>query len=179
VSHERGPALISWARASIAQALGGPRATRPDAPWAVETGGTFVTLRWRKTNDLHGCIGNLGGERTLIDDVAANAVAAATRDPRSTRALALVDLVELGIEVSLLTPLERIADLDAIEAGVHGVVLAWQGRRATFLPVMWETFADKASFVAQLVRKAGIPNSIDRGELELWRYMAERFEEAD
>jgi AmmeMemoRadiSam system protein A len=171
--------LISWARASIAQALGGPHATPPDAAWAGQIGGTFVTLRWRKNHDLHGCIGNLGGDRTIADDVASNAVAAATRDPRSTRPLALSDLGELGIEVSLLTPLERVPDLDAIEPGVHGVVLAWHGRRATFLPVMWETFSDKVTFVDQLVRKAGIPRGVDRRELELWRYTAERFEEPD
>ncbi|HEY3806460.1 MAG TPA: AmmeMemoRadiSam system protein A [Kofleriaceae bacterium] len=179
MSQDRGPALISWARASIAQALGGPRAQPPDAPWAGQIGGTFVTLRWRRNHDLHGCIGNLGGDRTIVDDVASNAVAAATRDPRSTRALALTDLGQLGIEVSLLTPLERVPDLEAIEPGVHGVVLAWHGRRATFLPVMWETFPDKATFVDQLVRKAGIPKGVDPGDLELWRYMAERFEEPD
>jgi AmmeMemoRadiSam system protein A len=173
----RGPELIAWARAAIAQALGGPPAMRPDASWADERAGTFVTLRWRKGGDLHGCIGNLSGDRTLLDDVAANAVAAATRDPRSSEPIALGDLGKLDVEVSVLTPLEPIADLDAVEPGVHGLVLAWQGRRATFLPIMWETFPDKATFVAQLEHKAGIPRGTDRRELQLWRYTAERFEE--
>ena len=76
-----------------------------------------------------------------------------------------------------LAPLEEIPDLHAIRPGVDGVVLAWQGRRATFLPIMWQTFPDKAVFVAQLERKAGIPRGIERGEWQLWRYTAERFEE--
>jgi AmmeMemoRadiSam system protein A len=173
----RGPELIAWARASIAQALGGPRATAPEAGWVAERGSTFVTLRWRKDGDLHGCIGNLGGDRKLLDDVASNAVAAATRDPRSSEPLELGDLAELDVEVSVLTPLEPIPDLDALEPGVHGLVLAWKGQRATFLPIMWETFPDKPTFVAQLERKAGIPRGIDRRELQLWRYTAERFEE--
>ncbi len=174
---KRGPELIAWARASIAQALGGPPATPPDAGWTTELGGTFVTLRWRKGGDLHGCIGNLSSERKLLDDVASNAVAAATRDPRSSEPIKLGDLAKLDVEVSVLTPLEAIPDLDAVEPGVHGLVLAWRGQRATFLPVMWETFPDKATFVAQLERKAGIPRGTDRRELQLWRYTAERFEE--
>jgi len=172
---ERGPALVRWARATVAQALGGPPATPPDAPWGREHRGTFVTLRW-KDGDLQGCMGNLDGDRALVDDVAANAIAAATRDPRS-EPIALADLPELAIEVSILTALEPIPDVAAIRPGVDGVVLAWRGRRATFLPVMWETFPDTATFVAQLEHKAGIPRGRDPRELHLWRYGAERFEE--
>jgi hypothetical protein len=171
---DRGPALVAWARASIAHALGGPPATAPDEPWAREHRGTFVTLRW-KDGDLQGCIGNLGGDRTLVDDVAANAIAAATRDPRS-EPIALGDLPKLDVEVSVLTPLEPVASVDAIERG-DGVVIAWSGHRATFLPIMWDTFPDKATFLAQLERKAGIPARVDPDELEVWRYTAERYED--
>lgn len=173
----RGPALVAWARASIAQALGGPHATPPDAAWGREHRGTFVTLRWRAGGELQGCIGNLGGDRTIVDDVAANAVAAATADPRS-EPIALQDLPELAVEVSILSPLEPIAGLDAIQPGVDGIVLAWRGRRATFLPIMWRTFPDRRRFVAELERKGGIPRDADPRELQVWRYGAERFEEA-
>jgi AmmeMemoRadiSam system protein A len=169
---EHGAVLIAWARASIAQALGGPHAKPPDDAWLCEHRGTFVTLRW-KHGDLQGCIGNLGGDRKLVDDVASNAVAAATRDPRS-EPIALADLPRLDIEVSVLTPLEPIDGIAAIQPG-DGVVIEWHGHRATFLPIMWETFPDKATFVAQLARKAGIPTSV-QGEIAVWRYTAERFE---
>ncbi len=170
---EHGAVLIAWARASIAQALGGPHATPPDDAWLGEHRGTFVTLRWKTDGDLQGCIGNLGGDRKLVDDVASNAVAAATRDPRS-EPIALADLAQLDIEVSVLTPLEAIEGIAAIEPG-DGVVIEWNGRRATFLPIMWEMFPDKATFVAQLARKAGIPASAQH-EVLAWRYTAERFE---
>ena len=170
---EHGTVLIEWARASIAQALGGPHATPPDASWLAERRGTFVTLRWKRDGDLQGCIGNLGGDRRLVDDVASNAIAAATRDPRR-EPIELRDLADLDIEVSVLTPLELIGGIDEIRPG-DGVVIEWRDRRATFLPIMWETFRDKATFVAQLERKAGIPPSVEP-ELTVWRYAAERFE---
>lgn len=173
MTEQHGAVLVAWARASIAQALGGPRAEPPADAWLADKRGTFVTLRWKRDGDLQGCIGNLGGDRKLLDDVASNAIAAATRDPRS-EPIALTDLADLDIEVSVLTPLEQIAGIAAIEPG-DGVVLEWRGHRATFLPIMWETFPDKAAFVAQLERKAGIPASAER-EVNVWRYTAERFE---
>jgi AmmeMemoRadiSam system protein A len=173
MTSEHGAVLIAWARAAIAQALGGPHATPPDAAWLREHRGTFVTLRWKHDGDLQGCIGNLSAERDLVDDVASNAVAAATRDPRS-EPIVLADLPELHVEVSVLTPLEPIDGIAAIQPG-DGVVLEWHGHRATFLPIMWETFPDKATFVAQLAHKAGIPASVEP-EVHVWRYAAERFE---
>jgi AmmeMemoRadiSam system protein A len=169
---EHGAVLIAWARAAIAQALGGPHATPPDDAWARERRGTFVTLRWKHDGDLQGCIGNLGGDRELVDDVASNAIAAATRDPRS-EPIALADLPKLHVEVSVLTPLEPIDGIAAIQPG-DGIVIEWRGRRATFLPIMWETFPDKAAFVAQLLRKAGIAAGAQA--IQVWRYGAERFE---
>ncbi|HEY1552306.1 MAG TPA: AmmeMemoRadiSam system protein A [Kofleriaceae bacterium] len=170
---EHGAVLIAWARASIAQALGGPHATPPDDAWLREHRGTFVTLRWKHDGDLQGCIGNLGGDRELVADIASNAVAAATRDPRS-EPIALADLAELDVEVSVLTPLELIDGIAAIQPG-DGVVIEWHGRRATFLPIMWETFPDKPTFVGQLLRKAGIARSVEP-DIQVWRYTAERFE---
>ena len=41
--------------------------------------------------------------------------------------------------------------------GVDGVVLSACGRRATFLPQVWEQLPDPADFLARLRRKAGLP----------------------
>ena len=68
----RGETLVQWARARIRQALGGPIAIAPEAPWASEIVATFVTLRWRD-GELQGCIGTLEPEREILADVAHNA----------------------------------------------------------------------------------------------------------
>jgi len=168
---ERGRALVKFARARVRQELGGPIAVPPDAPWSQEPCGTFVTLRWRD-GDLQGCIGNLDADRAIVLDVAHNAVAAAVRDPRGRR-LALADLEELDVELSILSALEPIGDESEIRVGHDGVVLLYRGRRATFLPVMWQVLPDRETFMRELERKAGLPAVIEGRELQLLRYTAE------
>jgi hypothetical protein len=46
--------------------------------------------------------------------------------------------------------------LAALRPGVDGLVLREGGRRATYLPAVWEQLPDPAEFVRQLKRKAGL-----------------------
>ena len=170
---DRGQTLVKFARARVRQELGGPVAPPPDAPWASARAATFVTLRWRD-GELQGCIGNLDADRTIVADVASNAVAAATRDPRGER-FELSDVDDLAVELSILSPLEPIASEADIRVGTDGVVLLWRDRRATFLPVMWKQLPDLGTFMHELERKAGLPRNVDRSELQLLRYTAEHF----
>lgn len=172
---EHGQELVKFARARIEQEFGGPTAVPPRGPWTDEKRATFVTLRWRD-GELQGCIGTLEADRPIVADVAGNAVAAATRDPRGEH-LVLDAIKNLDVELSILSPLERVASIDELRPGIDGVVFVYRGRRGTFLPVMWETFPDKAEFVRQLERKAGLPANYDRAELEIWRYTAAKFED--
>jgi AmmeMemoRadiSam system protein A len=172
---EHGPELVKFARARIEQELGGPIAQPPDGAWTAEKAATFVTLRWRD-GGLQGCIGTLEADRPIVIDVAGNAVAAATRDPRGEH-LVLDALKDLDVELSILSPLERVASWDDIRPGVDGVVLIYRGRRGTFLPVMWETFPAKVTFLAHLENKAGLPLGYDPAQLEIWRYTATKFED--
>ena len=63
------------------------------------------------------------------------------------------------VEVSLLsTPKPvRFADeadlLEQIEAGKDGLILEADGKRATFLPQVWEDLAEKRVFLAHLLKK--------------------------
>ena len=192
---EHGPELVKFARARIEQEFGGRVAQPPDGAWTAEKWATFVTLRWRD-GGLQGCIGTLEADRPIVIDVAGNAVAAATRDPRGEH-LVLEAIKDLAVELSILSPLERVASWDSIRAGIDGVVLiypssagpssagpssagpssAGRGRRGTFLPVMWETFPAKATFLAHLEKKAGLPVGYDSAQLEIWRYTATKFED--
>ena len=173
---EHGPELVKFARARIEQEFGGPVAQAPTGEWTREKCATFVTLRWKNDGDLQGCIGTLEADRPIVADVAGNAVAAATRDPRGEH-LVLSAIKDLDVELSILSPLERVASFADIRPGTDGVVLIYRGRRGTFLPVMWETFPDKAVFFAQLERKAGLPPGYDPKHLEVWRYTATKFED--
>ena len=49
-------------------------------PWLGEMGAVFVTLN--KRGALRGCIGSIAAQRDLIDDLVANAKAAALDDPK-------------------------------------------------------------------------------------------------
>jgi AmmeMemoRadiSam system protein A len=169
-----GDELVKFARASLRAYLGGPAATRPTGTWIDEPGATFVTLRW-KSGDLQGCIGSLEPDRTILDDVASNAVAAGTRDPR-TKPCVLADLDRLHVELSILSPLEPIASEADIRVGVDGIVLIYEFRRATFLPVMWERLPDKKTFMSELRRKAGLPRDF-AGRVQLMRYTVDHFED--
>jgi len=170
----RGPVLLDWARGRLRQELGGDSATRPAVPWGDEKLGTFVTWRW--TDDrLQGCIGNLGADRAILDDVAHNTVAAGLHDPRAKQ-LCLTDLDQLHAEVSVLSPLEEIAGESAIRIGTDGIVIQQGWKRATFLPIMWTQLPTLDQFMGELKRKAGLPRSFPSAELKLWRYTVDRYE---
>ncbi len=169
---ERGKVLVKYARARLREALGGPVAARPEGAWCDEPRATFVTLRW-KSGALQGCIGSLEPDRAIVDDVAHNAIAAGTRDPRTTPCK-LADIDALDVELSILSPLEPIASEADIRVGIDGVVLVHEFRRATFLPIMWERLPDLQTFMTELRKKAGLSST---AEVQLMRYTVDKFED--
>jgi len=167
--------LARFARARIAEELGGERAAGRDAmdERCHQLGASFVTLRWRDGR-LQGCIGTLEPRRPLADDVAHNALAAAFADPRALP-LELEDLDALEVEVSVLSRLERIA-FDGTEEGARAAIVAGEGvvlvqghRRGTFLPQMWEKLPTKEEFLFELKRKAHVQGDWSC-DIALFRY---------
>jgi AmmeMemoRadiSam system protein A len=136
-----------------------------------------------KGGALRGCIGSLAAHRRLGEDVAANAVNAAFRDPRFP-AVTTVEWSQVEVEVSLLsTPRAlRFADeaelLEAIVPGEDGLILEAEGRRGTFLPQVWESLPDKRQFLAELKRKAGLPAETRIGRCRISRYRVLKFRQA-
>ena len=171
----RGPIQVRYAREKLRESLGGPAIEKPAGDWCAELGATFVTLRWKRDGQLQGCIGSLEAERSIVDDVAHNAIAAGTRDPR-TRPCVLAAVDHLDVELSILSPLEPIANEAAIRVGVDGIVLFHQGRRATFLPVMWERLPTLARFMSELRNKCGLPRDF-AGEVQLMRYTVDKHDD--
>ncbi|MFN8196338.1 MAG: AmmeMemoRadiSam system protein A [Nocardioidaceae bacterium] len=179
---DAGAVLLPLARAAIAEAFGDRVPADDSAPWLRAPGCCFVTLTTRGL--LHGCIGSTEPRRPLLDDVRDNAVAAAVRDrrfPQLTRA----ELAETRIEVSVLGPSVAFPVTDEADArarlrpGVDGVVLLFAGRRATFLPQVWERLSDPAEFLAHLKVKLGLPPTFWSDDLSLRRYTVTAFHEEE
>src|SRR5689334_8655475 len=175
-TEEAARTLARHARACIRETLGGPPVTPPRGDVYDEPGAAFVSLHGRGGR-LQGCIGTLEPHRPLAEDVAHNARAAAFHDPRGAH-LGLHDVDALDVEVTVLGPLERVFATTEAEAcaalrpGHDGVVLAWDGRRATFIPQMWRHFADAATLLVELKQKAGLPPDFWAPDVAVWRYGA-------
>lgn len=181
-----GPVLTDIARRAIARRLrpgdASDRLRRAgtEDPRLLAPGASFVTLT--VDGRLRGCIGSLTAERPLGDDVAANAEAAAFRDPRFPP-LTAGELPVVHIEVSVLSAPEELDCIDETEAcarlrpGIDGVILRTPGHRATFLPQVWEKLPDPHTFLAQLRRKAGLSADYWGNDLRLSRYTVTAFHE--
>lgn len=139
----------------------------------ADPGACFVTLH--RTGRLRGCIGTLEARRPLLDDVIANARAAALDDPRFP-AVATAEIDVLEVDVSVLSPAEPLefddhADLlRRLRPGTDGIILAHRGRRATFLPSVWAQLPDPASFLLHLRHKAGIEDRVPTAAIAVERY---------
>lgn len=118
--------------------------------------GAFVSLH-KKDGSLRGCIGQLTGDRPLVQTVRDKAVWAAIYDSRFPP-VKEQELKEIDIEISVLSPLRLIEDISEIELGVHGIYLVKGFYSGVFLPqVATETGWDKETFLGHCARdKAGI-----------------------
>jgi AmmeMemoRadiSam system protein A len=189
---ELGRSLVTLARLAIGTELGevrgigsdrsGSASAEPGHPALEAPGATFVTLF--KHGLLRGCIGTLEARRPLGVDVRANAVAAAFDDPRFPR-LATEEFIDTSVEVSLLSAPEPVmadgeqALLAQLRPGVDGVVLEIAGRRATFLPQVWDTLREPTEFLAELKRKAGLPIDFWSAAVHISRYRVTKWRESD
>lgn len=178
----RGRVLLPIARASIESALGKTRSAEEQHGWLQEPGATFVTLT--QNGALRGCIGTLEARRTLLQDVKANAQAAAFQDPRFAP-LAARELEFTEVEVSLLSAMQplRFASeddaLDKLKPYIHGVVFEYGRYRSTFLPQVWEQLPQVGEFMAHLKYKAGLSPDFWADEVRISTYTVAKWKESD
>lgn len=174
--------LIEVARQAIRHGLETGRPLRVDPvgyPAELQAASaTFVTLQ--TGGRLRGCIGHLAAHQPLVADVAENAFAAAFRDPRFPP-LTDGEWPDIDVHISVLTPPERLEVgteqqlLDALEPGRDGLIIADAGRRATFLPSVWESLPNKIEFLRHLKQKAGLEANYWSPTLAAFRYETENF----
>ena len=134
----------------------------------------FVSLKTLQ-GELRGCIGTIEpAKETLAQEIVANAISAATNDPRF-EPVTEAELSDLRYSVDVLFPSEPtvMADLDP---NVYGVIVEDESgaRRGLLLPAI--PGVDSAEHQVDIAaRKAGIT----RGEpVKLFRFKVERFREA-
>lgn len=146
----------------------------------AEPAATFTTLRFE--GQLRGCCGTLQASRPLAADVTHSAFRAAFRDPRFDP-VGRRELQAIRLEVSVLSPMESLpvsdeADLlERLTPGVDGLVIIADGRRATFLPKVWEMLPEPRQFVAALKVKCGVAENYWSERLEFQRYRTTSYAE--
>lgn len=153
--------LLRLAREAVRAAAYGeepPGLPQGLSPALAEICGAFVTLTIR--GRLRGCIGTIEGRYPLAETVLKMGAASAASDPRFAP-LTPAEFKEVAIEISVLSPLRRVASADEIRLGEHGVVVKRGGRCGVFLPqVARETGWTKERFLSELCAgKAGLPDN--------------------
>ena len=178
---DAGRVLLPLARKAIGAELGfGLERSADDVPWLRQQGACFITITHGAK--LRGCIGTLRPHRTLAEDVQANAVAAAFRDPRFAP-LTVGEYATITLEVSVLSPLQPLSFRDEQDAlaqlrsGMDGVVFEYGHHTSTFLPQVWEDHREPSDFMAHLKYKAGLPPDFWDGAVRLSRYTVHKWRE--
>lgn len=171
--------LLQIARESITNYVkDGKRKTFTEVdPVLNQPMGAFVTLH--EAGELRGCIGNMVGQGPLYRTVAEMAVEAATGDPRFQR-LSPAEIDKIVIEISVLSPLQKVRSADEINIPGHGVIVKHGFNSGVYLPqVATETGWSKEEFLTSLcAQKAGLrPDAWKDPATELYTFTAEVFGE--
>ena len=157
LSVEDKAALHRIARESIEVKLLGKKAPSLEDLSATlkENRGAFVTLKTH--GQLRGCIGRLVSDRPLGEVVAEMALAAAFQDPRFSP-LRADELKGLEIEISALTPFQKITGVEEIQVGKHGILMRNGGSSGLLLPQVATDYGwDRTTFLEHTCQKAGLP----------------------
>jgi AmmeMemoRadiSam system protein A len=147
----------------------------------TELAATFTTLR--SNGELRGCCGILEAVRPLAEDVSHSAFTAAFRDPRFSP-LGKHELDTILLDVAVLSPLEpfpvkdQVDLLDQLRPGVDGLVIVANGRRATFLPKVWDTLPEPHEFLAALKAKCGLERDYWSERMQFLRYRTTSYTES-
>lgn len=180
ILEQHGPALLQVAAASISHGLaqGTPlvvNKSEVDAELTAD-GACFVTLK--QDGALRGCVGSPRAHRPLIDDVAANAFAAAFADRRFP-GLRAMERQGLDLSVTVLSAPQPIACTSEaalvaeLRPHVDGLIIECEGRSALFLPQVWAVLSAPRVFLKELKAKAGLGPAHWSDDFKAWRFVAE------
>jgi len=149
----------------------------PEAPQLSEYRAVFVTLH--KDANLRGCIGQMHAQMPLYKAVIQMAQASAFEDPRFPN-LQPEEYDEIEIEISALSPMQKISDYKKIRMGIDGVWIKQGFQSGVYLPqVALDTGWDRETFLSSLCSsKAGLhPQAFKQPECEIYIFQVEKFSE--
>ncbi|NQT83366.1 AmmeMemoRadiSam system protein A [bacterium] len=178
-TEEEKRAMLKMARDSIGRRLGLTATQEAPAITAAmrEDKGVFVTLH--KQGKLRGCIGNIEGRKALDEGIAELALESAFGDPRFP-SLTAEEFPAIDIEISVLTRLTKIENIDEIEIGKHGLYLKKGLNAGLLLPqVATEYRWDRNTFLEETCWKAGLPKDAWKEDAEIYVFGAEIFGEKE
>lgn len=128
--------LVALARQAIESYVRERTVLRPPLPAGGELrrAGTFVSLHL-PDGTLRGCMGTTEPQTGSVEEeIVANAITAATRDPRFY-AVTPQELASLDISVDVLGPAEEVRGLEDMDPKRYGMIVrTLDGRRALLLP---------------------------------------------
>ena len=178
LSDEDKKLLLEIARTTIEKRVKGESAPEFNVTSAIlnEHRGAFVTIN--KHGQLRGCIGYIEPVKPLFLTVREMAESAALNDPRFSP-VTESELKNIEIEISALTPLKRIDDVDEIEVGVHGIYIKRGYYSGLLLPqVATEYGWDRPTFLEHTCMKAGLPTDAwQEKDIEIYIFSADIFKE--
>ncbi|MFA5337750.1 MAG: AmmeMemoRadiSam system protein B, partial [Candidatus Omnitrophota bacterium] len=172
--------LLKIARSTLESYLKNGKTPKVKAEYPIlnEKRGAFVTLK--NHGELRGCIGRVVADKPLSEVISSVAVESATEDWRFAH-VTHDELKDIDIEISVLTPFERINNIDEIEVGKHGLVISKGPYSGLLLPqVPLEYNWDRQTFLEHTCLKAGLPKDTykEKGVM-LYKFSAIVFNEKD
>lgn len=149
--------LLQVARDAVTAKVRRKEYTPPEHENLDFTQGAFVTLTIE--SELRGCIGQIRGREPIATTIAEMAVQAAFEDPRF-EPVTREELDSLAFEISILSPLKRVRDINEIEVGTHGLLIKLDWHSGLLLPqVASEHGWSRIEFLEQTCLKAGLPKT--------------------
>ena len=137
--------------------------------------GCFVTIK--RNGALRGCLGNFNSDKPLYLLVQEMAVSAATRDPRFYP-MKVEDLLDFDLEISVLSPLNKISSPEEVVVGTHGLYLEKNFSRGVLLPqVAVEQGWSRETFLNQTALKAGLKKEDWKEGADIYVFTAQVFSE--
>jgi AmmeMemoRadiSam system protein A len=180
LSREERESLLALARNTIKGKLEGIDMPRyvPPGPVLEEPRGAFVTIH--KKGSLRGCIGIVEAIKPLWRTVHEMAVASAFQDPRFPP-LEKNEYDEIDIEISVMSPVERVDSVDEIEVGTHGIIIKRGFQQGLLLPqVAREEGWNRDTFLQHTCYKAGLMGECWKKQgTEIYVFSAEVFSERE